>query len=409
MFSKKIKAFLEEEARNYFNYSKLEQEILAEPKNNLLNVDEDAYINYLFEKYTIYPLVIDWDNITIDDYEKEFSAQECQKHEQFSFGGSNEPCKKQVIIHSIPFSGEKILFKVQPSSFVRFSYEIDVKDDSFSFEVTNWGNGDDALKKTIDFIISSLKQQANSLTVDVAKYNNELKQHAIKVFKERKKEILSREGLLTTLGFPIKRVNDFPVSFNLPILQKKIVIKPVISDSPFAPEPAINNEDYRAILQVCHDLGVAMERLPSTYQGKGEESLRDLFLLMLSLHFSSATGETFNKAGKTDVLIRHEGKNIFIAECKIWGGPKLHQETIDQCLSYLTWRDSKTAIIYFVKRKDVQKVEDTIEACTKSHPCYQSFKGREKSSWFNYHFLIPDTGKGVELAILFFHLPLNQN
>jgi hypothetical protein len=33
-----------------------------------------------------------------------------------------------------------------------------------------------------------------------------------------------------------------------------------------------------------------------------------------------ATGETFNHVGKTDILIRHENKNVFVAECKFWGG-----------------------------------------------------------------------------------------
>jgi hypothetical protein len=35
--------------------------------------------------------------------------------------------------------------------------------------------------------------------------------------------------------------------------------------------------------------------------------------------------------------MRHEGKNIFVAECKLWRGPKAHLEALDQLLSYLTW------------------------------------------------------------------------
>jgi hypothetical protein len=47
-------------------------------------------------------------------------------------------------------------------------------------------------------------------------------------------------------------------------------------------------------------------------------------------------------SGKTDILIRDNDKNIFIAECKFWGGPKLFKETIDQLLGYTSWRDTKT-------------------------------------------------------------------
>jgi hypothetical protein len=40
-------------------------------------------------------------------------------------------------------------------------------------------------------------------------------------------------------------------------------------------------------------------------------------------------GETFNFDGKTDILIRKDGKNVFIAECKFWKGEKAFLETAD--------------------------------------------------------------------------------
>lgn len=60
-----------------------------------------------------------------------------------------------------------------------------------------------------------------------------------------------------------------------------------------------------------------------------------------------ATGETFNRAGKTDILLREGDRNVFIAECKFWKGPKAFGEAIDQRLGYTMWRDSKTAILVF--------------------------------------------------------------
>jgi hypothetical protein len=147
-----------------------------------------------------------------------------------------------------------------------------------------------------------------------------------------------------------------------------------------------------------------MERHPSTYKDKDEESLRDLFILLLAPHFQSVTGETFNKKGHTDILIQHEQKNIFIAECKFWGGEKLHQETIDQILGYLTWRDSKAAIIYFVKNLNLEPILKKIETETLNHKCYVKNLGKNNEAWFNYHFhLLDDSTRGVEIAILLFH------
>jgi len=96
-----------------------------------------------------------------------------------------------------------------------------------------------------------------------------------------------------------------------------------------------------------------MERHASIHKGKDEEALRDFLIMVLFPHFQSVTGETFNKSGKTDILIRHEGHIVFVAECKFWSGIKELHKAIDQLLKYLTWRDSKTALICFVENKEL--------------------------------------------------------
>jgi hypothetical protein len=147
--------------------------------------------------------------------------------------------------------------------------------------------------------------------------------------------------------------------------------------------------------------------LPSTYANKDEESLRDHLILQLEPRFEySATGETFNKTGKTDILIRHQKSNIFVAECKFWRGQKGHFETIDQVLSYLTWRDSKAAIIYFVDGKEMSVPLKVIEESTLKHSCFLKFNEKTHDSWFDYTFHLPaDSGVQIRLSILCFHLP----
>lgn len=77
----------------------------------------------------------------------------------------------------------------------------------------------------------------------------------------------------------------------------------------------------------------------------------------------AATGETFNKGGKTDILVRVEDVNAFIGERKKWKGAKaLHEDDLPQLLRYRTWRDSKLALIYFCDRKDIHSVRDTVHA-----------------------------------------------
>jgi hypothetical protein len=188
--------------------------------------------------------------------------------------------------------------------------------------------------------------------------------------------------------------------------RREILVKPTAPSTQYSPEPTIDQETYQNILETLHDLGVNMERLPRIYSGKGEEDLRDLFVMHLAPHFQSVTGETFNAAGKTDILIRHERTNVFVAECKFWKGIKGFLGAIDQALSYLTWRDSKAAILCFVRNEELGPVLEAIAKDTKTHPCFVKDRGIVKQGWFLFEFRLPqDATRPVHLAFLCFHLP----
>lgn len=147
--------------------------------------------------------------------------------------------------------------------------------------------------------------------------------------------------------------------------------------------------------------------MPSTYAGKDEEHLRDHILLILEPNFEgSATGETFNKKGETDILLRHESSNVFVAELKYWHGKKAYLDTITQLLSYLTWRDSKADVVIFVSNKDFSSVLTTIRESTHEHPNYLGFVKEVDEGWFQYRFHINgDTNREVRLAVQAFHVP----
>jgi hypothetical protein len=100
------------------------------------------------------------------------------------------------------------------------------------------------------------------------------------------------------------------------------------------PEWELDEKEYRHILSVLRSMALVIERNPDSFQSLDEEAIRDHFLLQLNGHYEGgASGETFNGAGKTDILIRAGDRNAFIAECKFWGGPKRLSEAIDQLLS----------------------------------------------------------------------------
>ncbi|MGH3951443.1 MAG: hypothetical protein ACRDSE_20375, partial [Pseudonocardiaceae bacterium] len=142
--------------------------------------------------------------------------------------------------------------------------------------------------------------------------------------------------------------------------------------APFKPKPAMSEQDYRAALEVPHNSRNALERSPSLVSKLKEEEIRDILLINLNAHFKGdAAGEVFNGAGKTDILIRVEDRNIFIGECKVWAGPSSMDEALEQLFNYLVWRDTKAAILLFIRNKDVTAVINKAVKKIEDHPNFK--------------------------------------
>ena len=112
-----------------------------------------------------------------------------------------------------------------------------------------------------------------------------------------------------------------------------------------------------------------MEKTARTFSKLYEEELRDVILSSLNTHYrGSATGETFNKRGKSDIHIPFDNKSTYIGECKIWTGKGLFLDAINQLFSYMRWRDTKTSLIIFNKKnKDFFKILETVENILSEH------------------------------------------
>ena len=172
--------------------------------------------------------------------------------------------------------------------------------------------------------------------------------------------------MIAGLGIPIKR-RDQPATYVAPVKRRPTIARPPVSTEAYQSEPVLDEREYEHILSVSRSMCLVIERNPHSFASLGEEAIRDHFLIQLNGHYEgSATGETFNAAGKTDILIRVDDRNVFIGECKIWRGAKQFDEAVEQLLTYLTWRDCKCALLVFNRNRDssavVQKMHKVMEA-----------------------------------------------
>ena len=150
-----------------------------------------------------------------------------------------------------------------------------------------------------------------------------------------------------------------------------------------------------------------MERSPHTFANMKEEDIRQHFLVQLNSQYEGqATGETFNATGKTDILVRTDGHNLFIAECKFWRGEKIFLESVDQLLSYVTWRDTKTAIVIFNRNKNLSGVIETIKTAMERHTHKKRGPKIEGETRIRYVFGHPsDNRRDVIATVMIYDIP----
>jgi len=81
-------------------------------------------------------------------------------------------------------------------------------------------------------------------------------------------------------------------------------------------------------------------------------------------------------------------------------------ETIDQLLGYLSWRDSKAAILLFNRNKDFSKVLSTISEVVRAHRNFQKDEGNRGETAFRYAFRHKDdAAKLLHLSVIVFDIP----
>jgi len=157
-------------------------------------------------------------------------------------------------------------------------------------------------------------------------------------------------------------------------------------------------------------MSLVIERNPCSFASLDEEAIRAHFLLQLNGHYEGrASGEMFNASGRTDILIREDNRNVFIAECKFWRGPKAFEEAVNQLLGYLTWRDSKCALLVFNRTRDSSAVR------LKMHEVMESRSEHRKTVFLHpggdsRYILVKESDPGREIAVTtqLYDIPSNK-
>lgn len=385
--------------------AKAVEEVNTLKPDYLLKVSEQDLIYSLAASHKVEPIELQRDQIVADGPREVDITYRGER--AVMYGEEQVTIRGTALTIVVPFRGEPMLFKLRPSKWNTNPPRGHVVGQELHLDFRGPDMKPEALKQEYERTLASVEQYVGWQKDTVKNHNEHIRNTIAKAVQQRKAKLRKDMDLVAGLGIPVRR-RDVPDTFAVPQVRRKPRIElPTVATGPYQPEPILADEHYDFILKVIHDMALVMERSPSAFAKMEEEHLRDHFLVPLNGHFEGeATGETFNYEGKTDILIRHKGRNVFVAECKFWDGDKAFTATIDQLLGYTSWRDTKTAIILFNRRKNFSNVLAKIPGLVSAHPNHKrelTIEGETRFRHVLHH--RDDKNREMILTVLAFDVP----
>lgn len=302
-----------------------------------------------------------------------------------------------------------------PSFFERaeneLNFEIDYDSRIMTYLVKMKNN--DLAPNLVEEPITFMEKNIRYLNNDISKWNSKLHKEikgVLNTYSDEKDKFSSMYQKLNILTNANQYLTPQPI-------RKKII--PKINEFKTV---QLHDEVYNDIILTLKNVGRAIESKRRIYldayekkttllKNDAEDFFRDIFLLFLETRYEgvTATGETFNKAGKTDIILKNasDSCNIFIAECKIWKGPQYTCiDAIEQLLSYITVRETKTALLIFVKELEILDKITTFESTIEKQKYFLRRIKKDDDFTISYELKHPeDCNILVKLEVLFFHFP----
>lgn len=304
----------------------------------------------------------------------------------------------------VPFDGEGELFRCAGPTWSTNMPQAEIENSELVFARRAHQQDATQLKTDFERAYSLTEQHLREINARVERFNTQLVSDAHNAIVSRRERLVKAGSIATEMGYPLKRRADAPPTYSVSLPKKR---DPISTAKASPLEPAVAMRDYDEILRIMESMALMLERSPHAFRQLHEEELRFFFLVYLNGQYDGgATGETFNFRGKTDILVTANGRNVFIAECKFWSGPAGFTETINQLLGYLSWRDTKTAILVFNRGTQMSTVVRQIPGLLAAHPQFVNESEQAGETRFRAKFRQPnDPDREVIVTVLVFDVP----
>jgi hypothetical protein len=260
------------------------------------------------------------------------------------------------------------------------------------------------IRRSFDTQVESIQRHLEWSRADIEEHNARLRADVSGMVRDRREQVQVMRDTQAQIGFPIRHRGD-PKTTPVPLITRSVrpTRRTAKAGSLATQQYVLEDGDYEEALRVLRYWRDSLERAPSIADKRGEEEIRDLLVAGLNSVFKGvAASEVFNGDGKTDILIRVGGGNVFVGECKIWDGEASMNEALDQIFRYAVWRDTKTAILLFIRNRDVAAVIEKAMTRIEEH---SNFKRKSHATSASDHNFVMHAGGDPQREIRLAFIP----
>ncbi|MHB8059647.1 MAG: hypothetical protein ACYDHO_02285 [Gaiellaceae bacterium] len=393
---------------------RMREAVESEPEESLKQADAGEWAAALYDHFAVRCPSLKTSEITRDppqDIEIDVSSDPSRYFSAYSDYARRYPGYR-ITIH-IPFDGDENVFYLKPSTFTTTYPRGHIKGSDLLLTLEYAQDTKPNIDGEVQSFVGRVNQYLDWARTEIDSFNSSLEQRAMQAIEARRRRIEERDAHLATSGIPVRRSGSTKTYIPDVLIRRPAPSLPraKIDGEPPRLEPVLREDVFEHILEVIRRQMAQIEKSPGAFALMGEEDRRHIILSMLNTHYKGlASAEAFNNKGHTDILIRHEDKNLFICECKFWSGQEGFTGTIDQLFGYAGWRDTKLAIVMFVREKALTALLKKARAALGRHPQFVSWKDSASETELRATIRWPgDNERLADLNVFFIHTPQTQS
>lgn len=391
----------------------LRREVERVPEEHLLQADDEAWSDALGEHFQAVCPTLKTDEIWREPV-KEVGVDVSRDpgRDIVDYEAARRYPGYRVRVH-VPFEGDAVVFSLKPNQFTFNPPRGRVEGTDLVKTIEYARDTQPDIDGAANEFIGTVERWLGFARGQIEPFNRSIEQRAREMIAARRQRIQKRDAHLATSKIPERR----PGSGEKTQIPDVIVRRPAprLPSAPHAEhvdlEPVLDERIFEHILGVIRMQARQMEQNPGAYRALGEEDRRYAILATLNTHYEGrASAEAFNHHGKTDIIIRYDGRNLFICECKFWSGPKGFSETVDQLFRYTGWRDTKLAMVIFVREKKLTDVLSKSRETLEVHEQFVAWKNAASETERRAMMHWPgDTQRLADLNVFFVHTPVSRS